>query len=542
MRWLVPRSRTGTLWRIFTAAIIVIGSCAAAVATATLLEVNTIVKIFNVVPGGVKSRQVTLPRAGRPQTLLLIGSDHRADDPHFRDANTDTILLVHLNAASSTINVMSIPRDLEVDVPSADVPPADCSPAPEGECGEKINAAYTQGGYGLLISTIKKNVFPHLQVNHIIDTNFTGFSDLVNAIGCVWTDVDHRYYNVTQEAPSPDNYSSIAIQPGYQKLCGSSEVTGALAFVRFRHTDSDFVREARQQDFLRWAKENFPLSKLISDKDKLLTIFARHTTLDTELKTSHGILELFDLVLNANGDTLKQIPFPASETDVPTSGPDYVQSAGAAAETAAFRSFMHPTGPASKPASSRSTTAHRAEPAAQRRASRHHGGGIETAGLAADPADGIAQARALRPGIPVFYPRLILSRGEYCTAINPVCLDGDEPATAYAHSYPRAYTLTTTTGARVPAYCMTVAVSPALGEYYGVQGVRWRDPPILANPAATKVHDGRHFELFEDDSGHLTDVAWHVGPDSYWISNTLTSNLSPPEMVAIAESTLRYRG
>jgi LCP family protein required for cell wall assembly len=542
MRWLVPNSRTGMVWRIFAAAIIVIGSCAGAVATAGLLQVNTIVHLISVVPGGVKSKQITLPKPGKPQTLLLIGSDHRANDPSFRDANTDTILLVHLNAASSTINVMSIPRDLEVDVPSADVPPEDCSPAPDGECGEKINAAYTQGGYGLLISTIKRNVFPDLRVNHIIDTNFTGFSDLVNAIGCVWTDVDHRYYNVSQPAPSPDNYSSILIRPGYQKLCGNSQVTGALAFVRFRHTDSDFVREARQQDFLRWAKENFPLSKLLSDKNKLLTIFAKHTTLDVNLKTENGILELFDLVINSNGDTLKQIPFPASETDVPTSGPDYVQSAGTAAEASAFRSFMHPTGPTAKAAKRHTTTSQRAKPAVRHGASRHHGGGIDTAGLAADPADGIAQAKALGPGIPVFYPRLILSGAEYCTATNPFCLDGDEPAAAYADSYPRQYTVTTTTGARVPAYFMTVAVSPALGEYYGVQGVRWSAPPILDNPAATKVDDGRRFQLYEDDSGHLTDVAWHVGGDSYWISNTLTSNLTPHEMVAIAESTVRYRG
>jgi LCP family protein required for cell wall assembly len=536
------------LWRVLVAAIIVIGSCAAAVATAGLLEVNTIVKIFNVVPGGVRSKQITLPKPGRPQTLLVIGSDHRANDPSFRDANTDTILLMHLNAASSTINVMSIPRDLEVDVPSADVPAADCSPAPAGECGEKINAAYSQGGYSLLISTIKKNVFPHLQVNHIIDTNFTGFSDLVNAIGCVWTDVDHRYYNVSQPYPSPDNYSSILIQPGYQKLCGSSQVTGALAFVRFRHTDSDFVREARQQDFLRWAKENFPLSRLLSDKKTLLTIFAKHTTLDAELKSSHGILELFDLVINANGDTLKQIPFPASETGVPTSGPDYVQSAGAGAEAAAFRAFLHPTGHAAPHApTSKPSTRHaraRAHARAHARARARNGTArINTAGLSADPADGIAQAQALGdPGIPIYYPRLIQDESEYCTATNPTCIDGDEPLAAYARSYPRRYTMTTTTGTRVPAYFMTIAVNPALGEYYGVQGVRWSDPPILRGASATKVFRGRTFSIYEDDAGHVTDVGWHEGPNSYWISNTLTSTLTPHEMISIAESTDRYRG
>jgi anionic cell wall polymer biosynthesis LytR-Cps2A-Psr (LCP) family protein len=97
-------------------------------------------------------------------------------------------------------------------------------------------------------------VFPELQVNHIVDVNFAGFEDLVNAIGCVYTDVDHRYYNNTAGLT---DYSSIDIQPGYQKLCGDQAITGALAFVRFRHTDSDIVRNARQQDFIRWAKDQY---------------------------------------------------------------------------------------------------------------------------------------------------------------------------------------------------------------------------------------------------------------------------------------------
>ncbi len=41
-------------------------------------------------------------------------------------------------------------------------------------------------------------MFPGLVVNHILDINFAGFSDLVDAIGCVYTDVDHRYFNETQ--------------------------------------------------------------------------------------------------------------------------------------------------------------------------------------------------------------------------------------------------------------------------------------------------------------------------------------------------------
>ena len=130
---------------------------------------------------------------------------------------------------SSTINVLSIPRDLQVDIP--------------GQGTAKVNSAYSLGGPSLLIRTIRQNVFPGLKVNHIIDINFGGFDALVNSIGCVYTDVDHRYYNNT----AVTDYSSINLQPGYQKLCGPQ----ALSFVRFRHTDSDIVRSARQQDFIR---------------------------------------------------------------------------------------------------------------------------------------------------------------------------------------------------------------------------------------------------------------------------------------------------
>ncbi len=139
MRVLIPHSRAGMLWRFFFAAIIMIGSVAATTAVAGLLQVSTLAQYLSVNPG-ITSNQIKLPAPGRPQTLLLIGSDHRAGAP-VRGSNTDTMLLLRLNARSSTINVMSIPRDLEVQVP--------------GHGTQKLNAAYSLGGYGLLIRTIR---------------------------------------------------------------------------------------------------------------------------------------------------------------------------------------------------------------------------------------------------------------------------------------------------------------------------------------------------------------------------------------------------
>src|ERR1700758_5017505 len=207
----------------------------------------------------------------------------------------------------------------------------------------KINAAYSDGGPNLMIKTIQQNVFPGLKINHILDVNFQGFSDLVDAIGCVYSSGDERYYNNTA---LPD-YSSINIQPGYQKLCGDNQAdSGALAFVRFRHTDSDIVRNARQQDFIRWAKDQYPTTQIFDNKDKLLSIFGDHVQTDHDLHTVDGLINLFNLVLNMSGHTIKSVRFPAILNNCPVAAPGQAQApcyvnANTALEQQAYNQFMH---------------------------------------------------------------------------------------------------------------------------------------------------------------------------------------------------------
>jgi LCP family protein required for cell wall assembly len=496
-------------WQFLLAAIIVTGTTAATTAVAGLLQVKQVVDFLSVNPG-IVSKQIALPQPGSPETILLIGSDHRAGEP-FRSSHTDTMLLVRLNAASSTINVMSIPRDLQVNIP--------------GYGSAKINSAYSDGGYGLLIRTIRDNVFPNFRPNHIVDTNFTGFSDLVDAIGCVYSDVDHRYYNQSQPAPSPDNYSSIDIQPGYQKLCGDNQsVHGALPFVRFRHTDSDIVRSARQQDFIRWTKAQYPISELFANRDRLLRIFGKHSTLDKGLQSEDGIIELFDLVLNADGSTIKQIEFPADLQ--PCTATSCNVTANAAAERAAYARFMAPT----------SKVNAQPKPAPQSVKGHKQLSTIPTAGLTADVSDGRSQAaRLTKASMPVYFPRLIKTGSEYCPSLTDNCEDGDEPASAYAHSYPREYTIRDQQGVPHAAYRMTLVINPVQGQYYGVQGTTWDDPPLLKSPSATRIVAGRKLYLYADGQ-RLTTVAWHHDGDAYWISNTLTESIPNQQLVAIAAS------
>ena len=491
---LIPRSRAGALWRFALGAAIVIVFTAATTAVAGLLQFKQFAKDLSGTPA-IKQAAVTIPNPGNAQTILVIGSDHRAKDPQ-KDANTDTMMLVRMDPDSSTINVLSIPRDLKVDIPGHGI--------------DKLNSAYSVGGANLLIRVLRQQVFPDLHVNHIVDVNFGGFEALVDAIGCVYTDVDHRYYNNT----AVTNYSSINLHAGYQKLCGPD----ALSFVRFRHTDNDIVRNARQQDFIRWAKDQYGQAALISNRDKLLGIFGQHVQTDPDLHSVDGLINLFNLAAFSVGHTIKQTPFPAillpCTLPPPGAGPAaqtpcYV-SADSGAEQKAFDAFMTPT--PSAPSNSGA------------RPGKKGGGGngASAPDTTPDLADGKAQAAALRgAGLPIYFPSLIATGAQY---------QGPTPP-----EYPRGYQIHDQNGIAHSAYRMVVTLNSNLGQYYGVQGTTWQNPPILDNPTETRTVGGKRLVLFY--TGHKLDlVAWRTPQAVYWISNTLTADLSNAQLLALASS------
>jgi LCP family protein required for cell wall assembly len=506
----LPRTRGGALWRFFVAAVLVIVATAGTTAVAGLLQIKQITDFINQTPA-FKSVPVKLPSPGAPQTILVIGSDHRAGTP-YTSANTDTMMLIRLNASSSTINLLSVPRDLQVQLPGGTA---------------KLNAAYSEGGVPLLIDTLKQQVFPGIQINHVLDVNFGAFEGLVNAIGCVYTDVDHRYYNNTAQT----DYSSIYIQAGYQKLCGVQ----ALEFVRFRHTDSDIVRNARQQDFIRWAKDQYSVDQLYTNRDKLLKIFGAHVQTDHSLHTSDGLINLFDLVIGSDGHEIKQIPFPAAflpcgSTAGTTPGaevqtPCYVAPTSTAAEQQAYADFMKPTVAS---ASSSSAGKHKRKPTK-----------LSLAGLMDDVSDGQSQAHALRRmALPVYYPKLIYNQSQYCTGVTGNCDEYPNPASAYTNAYPRAYRIHGQHGGIYPSYRLTLVINSALGEYYGVQGTTWQHPPILDSITGTRKVDGKVLDLYQNGA-HVSLVAWRTPSGVYWVSNTLIDTLSNSQMIGIAASLTR---
>jgi LCP family protein required for cell wall assembly len=195
----------------------------------------------------VTARRLDLPVAGQPATALVIGYDQRAGDAKGTPSRSDTLMLLRANPKNETISLLSFPRDLRAEL---------VCPGGATFTG-KINAAYANCGAKGTLETVRK--LTGVPINYLITVNFRGFRQLVDKLGGIWMDVDRRYLN-TQSGPS--GYATINLQPGYQRLGGYQ----ALDFVRFRHTDSDLYRNARQQLFVRSLKDQirtgFSLTKL----------------------------------------------------------------------------------------------------------------------------------------------------------------------------------------------------------------------------------------------------------------------------------------
>ena len=234
-----PQPRRGSLaLKILGWVGVVLVMCLAGVGGGYYLYLHEQVKAVNARSAEVKkaAHSLHIPVAGQPATAIVIGYDHRISDGKGAPSRSDTIMLIRADPRSNTISLMSFPRDMRVDIHC----PGKLS------FRAKINAAYAYCGPQGTLATVK--ALTGLDINYLITVNFRGFMQIVDKLGGVYIDVDRRYLN-THSGPS--GYATIDLQPGYQLLNGGN----ALDFVRFRHTDSDLYRVARQQLFVKAVKD-----------------------------------------------------------------------------------------------------------------------------------------------------------------------------------------------------------------------------------------------------------------------------------------------
>jgi LCP family protein required for cell wall assembly len=179
-----------------------------------------------------------LSQPNEPATALIIGYDKRAGVESAMPPRSDTMMLIRADPQAKTLSMLSFPRDMRVAI--------HCPGRAVFEA--KINAAYEACRETGALETVE--ALTGIGINYLVTVNFHGFKQIVDKLGGVWVDIDHRYYNQNVGTIATD-YANINLWPGYQQLNGSQ----ALDYVRFRHTDSDFIRVARQQLFIEALKQ-----------------------------------------------------------------------------------------------------------------------------------------------------------------------------------------------------------------------------------------------------------------------------------------------
>jgi LCP family protein required for cell wall assembly len=169
-------------------------------------------------------------------TILVLGSDARTgesiDESQSGPSRADSIMLVH--ASLGSVRKLSIPRDIEVEIP--------------GHGTNKINAAYAFGGPALTIETIEGFLGNGLQISHLVEVDFEDFPELIDSLGGVTVKNKTRIC-----APPFDNFWK-----GFRLRKGERELDGrrALGYARVRKNpcapaEDDRDRAARQQEVRR---------------------------------------------------------------------------------------------------------------------------------------------------------------------------------------------------------------------------------------------------------------------------------------------------
>lgn len=205
-------------------------------------------------------------------TFLLVGSDSREgldDLTNFGvvgGARGDVIMLVKLDEQSSNSQILSIPRDLWVEIP--------------GHGSNRINAAYAFGGPALMVETIKQNL--GVSVNHYVEIDFIGFREMVDELG----GIEISFPNAARDANS-----GLNVPAGTERLDGKM----ALAYARSRHYEelqngswvgveaNDIGRTARQREVLAAIVSALKRPSSIAEAGSIAGAMARHTTIDSGL-------------------------------------------------------------------------------------------------------------------------------------------------------------------------------------------------------------------------------------------------------------------
>jgi LCP family protein required for cell wall assembly len=245
------------------------------------------------------------PESG-PLNILVAGVDQRSGlTPeqerqlhvgHDVSTNSDTLMLVHVPADHSYVQVVSLPRDSWVNIP--------------GHGMNKINAAFGLGGPKLMVATVAAAT--GLVINDYVEVNFLGFVKVIDALGGV---------DICLPFAVNDAYSGLNLPAGVHHVNGIT----ALEFARDRHSfaASDLARIDDQQQLMATILSKAASTGTLSDPLKLRQVIS---SLTSAIQVDQGF-NLVSLASQLSGIRPQNVAF----TTVPLSNLSYETPTGESA-------------------------------------------------------------------------------------------------------------------------------------------------------------------------------------------------------------------
>ncbi len=219
------------------------------------------------------------PVSGEPLNILLLGSDRRPGEGW--QTRSDAIVVVRLDPARQRIALLSLPRDLVVNIP--------------GYGYARINAATVYGeadyGGGMELARATVSQLLGLPIHHVVRADFSAFITAIDAIGGVDVVVEQELYDPAY--PTMDyGYMVAHFLPGPYHMDGET----ALIYSRMRHMDSNYARNRRQQQVLVAAFQRVRDQNLIAQVEMLAdltTALRDHIQTDLSLEQMIGLAWAF---------------------------------------------------------------------------------------------------------------------------------------------------------------------------------------------------------------------------------------------------------
>lgn len=226
--------------------------------------------------------------------ILLLGSDSRdtqaSTELDGTGSRTDTIILAHIPADRSGVQLMSIMRDSWVEIP--------------GYGYNKINAAMAYGGVPLVIQTVEGLI--EQRIDHVMMVDFEGFKDITDALGGVTVNNPQEF---TSGAPTNEHFPQ-----GQITLSGDR----ALAFVRERYAfqDGDYHRVENQQLFLKAVADKMLSRNVLTNPitlNSLLDSVVPYVARDSEL-TVNTMVDLGTSMSSLKSSDITSFTLPTNGT------------------------------------------------------------------------------------------------------------------------------------------------------------------------------------------------------------------------------------